>query len=276
MACSSLSSSPSDSTSGKGNEGAEEGSERKRNRATDEVDEGSKQDEAADDRGEEGGQCVSSLSITGSSFNTQTPLTLSQQGLTQVLGTVRMAPTMVTNVVRPIASTPIPIASKPVEGAVTLSSLPQDKKATLLIGASGTQQLPITAGGGYLSSSFCPCPDSVTPLGASGLITNLVLGAAHPVQLLATQPQTQTPLPVKQPQLHHSTYTSCLTPPIAQVQYILPAKCPSYPQVTHQQIVSLPTSAALANGVHSGVGIRESPGTRGETESNNWLKKNLS
>uniref|UniRef100_A0A669DID3 Capicua transcriptional repressor a n=1 Tax=Oreochromis niloticus TaxID=8128 RepID=A0A669DID3_ORENI len=97
-----------------------------------------------------GGQGVSSLSIA------QPPPPLAQQSLTPV--GVRMAPTMVTNVVRPIASTPIPIASKPVEGAITLSTLPQDKKATLLIGGGGAQQLPITAGGGYLSSSS-PGPD---------------------------------------------------------------------------------------------------------------------
>uniref|UniRef100_A0A673B6D2 Capicua transcriptional repressor a n=1 Tax=Sphaeramia orbicularis TaxID=375764 RepID=A0A673B6D2_9TELE len=109
---------------------------------------GSKREEHRGEGGGGGGQVVSSLS------SSQTPLPLAQQGLTQVLGTVRMAPTMVTNVVRPIASTPIPIASKPAEGAVTLSSLPQDKKSTtLLIGGGGAQQLPITAGGGYQSSS---------------------------------------------------------------------------------------------------------------------------
>lgn len=90
------------------------------------------------------------------------PLTLVQPALTQVLGAVRMAPTVVTNVVRPVASTPVPIASKPLEGAVALSSLAQDAKATLLIGGGGgggAQQLPITAGGGYLTSlSSSPRP----------------------------------------------------------------------------------------------------------------------
>ncbi|XP_077051039.1 protein capicua homolog isoform X2 [Siphateles boraxobius] len=47
-------------------------------------------------------------------------------------GTVRMAPTIVTNVVRPITSTPIPIASKPVDG-----TLPPDGKLKLLIGGGG-------------------------------------------------------------------------------------------------------------------------------------------
>ncbi|XP_035537540.1 protein capicua homolog isoform X2 [Morone saxatilis] len=146
----------SDSTSAKGNGGGgggEEGSERKRKRATDGGEEGSegvsKREETAAGGGEGGGgggQGVSSLSIAGFTSSTEAPLALAQQGLTQVLGAVHMAPSMVTNAVRPIASTPIPIASKPLEGAVTLSSLPQDKKATLLIGGGGPQQLPITAG----------------------------------------------------------------------------------------------------------------------------------
>uniref|UniRef100_A0A3B4Y3I2 Protein capicua homolog n=1 Tax=Seriola lalandi dorsalis TaxID=1841481 RepID=A0A3B4Y3I2_SERLL len=249
----------------------EDGSERKRKRGTDGGEEGSeggpKREETAAGGGEGGGgggQGVSSLSITGSTSSSQVPLTLAQQGLTQVLGGVRMAPTMVTNVVRPIASTPIPIASKPVEGAVTLSSHPQDKKATLLIGGGGSQQLPITAGGGYLSSSSSPGPVSVTPVGGSSLVTSLVLGgsypAAQPVQLLTPQPpqpHTQAPLPVLQPQLHPTAAISSLTPPsgskpLTQVQYILPTENPSSPQLTHQQILSLPANAALANGVHSG------------------------
>ncbi|XP_030267373.1 protein capicua homolog isoform X1 [Sparus aurata] len=284
----------SDSTSAKGNAGGggggggggEEGSERKRKRAPDGGEEGSdggsKGEETAAGVGEGGGgggQGVSSLSVAGLTSNAQAPLALAQQGSTQVLSGVRMAPTMVTNVVRPIASTPIPITSKPVDGAVTLSSLPQDKKAAILIGGGGPQQLPITAGGGYLSSSSSPSPVSVSPLGSSGLVTNLVLGgsfpAAQPVQLLTPQPHAQTPLPVLQPQLHPTAATSSLTPPIgakplAQVQYILPTESPSSPQLTHQQILSLPTNAAVANGVHSGAGIRVasvSPGTRVQTQS---------
>lgn len=99
---------------------------------------------------------VSPVTVVASAPGTPgPPLTLVQPALTQVLGAVRVAPTVVTNVVRPVASTPIPIASKPLEGAVALSSLAQDAKATLLIGSGGgAQQLPITAGGGYLSLSF--------------------------------------------------------------------------------------------------------------------------
>lgn len=135
----------SDSSSAKGSGGsdgggAEDGSEKKRKRGADggadESEGAPKTEEAAPGGGEgsgAGGQGVCSLSIS------QPP-----PGLTQV--GVRMAPTMVTNVVRPIASTPIPIASKPGEGPITLSTMPQDKKATLLIGGGGAQQLPIAAG----------------------------------------------------------------------------------------------------------------------------------
>ncbi|XP_032391775.1 protein capicua homolog isoform X2 [Etheostoma spectabile] len=270
----------SNSTSAKGNGvggGGEEGSERKKKRGTDGGEEGSegrsKREETAGIGEEGGGVGVSSLSITGSTSSTQAPLVSAPQGLT-----VRVAPTVATNVVRPIVCTPVPIASKPVEGAVTLSSLPQDKKATLLIGGGGPQQLPITAGGGYLSSSS-PGPVSVTPVGGSGLVTSLVLGGSfptvQPVQLLNPQPHAQTPLPVLQPQLHPTAAISSLTPlgcpkPLAQVQYVLPTESPSSPQLTQQQILSLPSNAALANGVHSGAGIRiasVSPGTRVRTGS---------
>lgn len=156
MARSSLSSSPSEFSSAKGNEGggressAEEDSEKKTKTANDAVDGGSKGDDAFAGRGEDSRQRGYCFSETGSSSKTQTPLGLDQLGLTQFLGTVCLAPTMVTNVVRPIASTPIPIARKPVEGAVTLSSLCHGKKAPLLTGGGRPQQLLITAGGGYL------------------------------------------------------------------------------------------------------------------------------
>ncbi|XP_026205845.1 protein capicua homolog isoform X2 [Anabas testudineus] len=265
---------PSDSTSAKGNGGggADDGSERKRKRGADGEDEGSerggtqREEPAAGGGKGGGGQGVPSLSITGSTSCTQPLVTLAQQGLNQV----RMAPTMVTNVVRPVSSTPV-------EGAVTLSPLPQDNKATLLIGAGGPQQLPVTAGGGYLSSSSSSVPVSVTPVGGSSLVTSLVLGgsfpAAQPVQLLSPQPpqlHAQTPLPVLQPQLHPNAASSQSPAgfkPLAQVQYILPTESPSSPQFTHQQILSLPTNGALANGVHSGAGIRVSPGTRVQTQS---------
>ncbi|XP_030596482.1 protein capicua homolog isoform X2 [Archocentrus centrarchus] len=257
----------SDSSSAKGSGGsdgggAEDGSEKKRKRGADggadESEGAPKTEEAAPGGGEgsgAGGQGVCSLSIS------QPPPGLTQAG-------VRMAPTMVTNVVRPIASTPIPIASKPVEGPITLSAMPQDKKATLLIGGGGAQQLPIAAGGGYLSSSS-PGPVSVTSVGGSSLLTSLGLGPSQTVELLSLH--IQSPLPVLQ--LHPTAATtSSLTPPacptpLGQAQYILPTESPSSPQLTHQQILSLPANAALANGVHSGAGIRVSPGTRVQTQS---------
>lgn len=156
--------------------------------------------------------------------------------------------------------------------------MPQDKKAPLLIGAGGPQQLPVTAGGGYLSSPLSPGPVSVAPVGGSSLVTSLAVGgsfpAAQPVQLL----NPQTPLPVLQPQLRPAAAaTSLASPPglkpLAQVQYILATESPSSPQFAHQQFLSLPSNSALASGVHSGAGPRVSPGNRGETESNNWLTR---
>ncbi|XP_013889990.1 protein capicua homolog isoform X2 [Austrofundulus limnaeus] len=165
------------------------------------------------------------------------------QSTPQVLGGVRMAPTAVTNVVRPVASTPVPIASKPPEGAITLSSLPQEK-ATLPMGGGGAQHLPIAAGGGYLSSSSPPGP----------VVTSLVLGGSFPtsqtLQLITPHPQTHPPI------LHP---TSSLTP---QVQYVLPTDSPASPQLTHQHLLPLPT-----NGVQPGAGFRASPGTRVQTQS---------
>ncbi|KAK5883270.1 hypothetical protein CesoFtcFv8_019617 [Champsocephalus esox] len=232
---------------GEGGGGGEEGSERNRKRGTDRGEEGS---EGGAKREETAAAAAGERDVSP----TSSPKALAHQGVTQVPGAVRVAPTMVTNVVRPIASTPIAIASKQVEGSATLSSVPQDKKSTLLIGGGGPQLLPITAGGGYLSSSSSP----------------------RSIQLLATeQPHAQTPLPALLPQLHPSAATSSLTPPagpkpIAQVPYILPTENPSSPQLTHQQILSLPTNASLADGMHSGAGLRVasvSPGTRVQTQS---------
>ncbi|XP_033950702.1 protein capicua homolog isoform X2 [Pseudochaenichthys georgianus] len=120
---------------GEGGGGGEEGSERNRKRGTDGGEEGSEGRAKREETAAAGERDVSP---------TSSPKALAHQGVTQVPGAVRVAPTMVTNVVRPIASTPI--ASKQVEGSATLSSVPQDKKSTLLIGGEGPQLLPITAG----------------------------------------------------------------------------------------------------------------------------------
>lgn len=165
-----------------------------------------------------------------------------------------------TNVVRPVTSTPVPIASKPGEAAVAPGSLPQEK-AALLIGGGGAQHLPITTGGGYLSSSSPPGPVSVTPVGGSSLVTSLVLGGSFPaaqtLQLISPHPQTHPPI--------LRPTSSSLAPqhkPLAQVQYVLPPDGPSSPQLTHQHVLPLPTCGAQPGG-----GIRVSPGTRGETGS---------
>ncbi|XP_056098009.1 protein capicua homolog [Rhinichthys klamathensis goyatoka] len=176
-------------------------------------------------------------------------------------GTARMAPTIVTNVVRPITSTPIPIASKPVDG-----TLPPDGKPKLLIGAGGA------GGGGYFSSS------SPKPNGQGGLVTGLVLGGAFPnqptVQLITPPHPTPCngapsnsagPLPL----LHHQFLpTASITPssggkPVTQVQYILPTlpatanpNSPSSQQTSSVLALpsATPTHVTLANGVHSGAG----------------------
>uniref|UniRef100_A0A4W5QPK5 Capicua transcriptional repressor a n=1 Tax=Hucho hucho TaxID=62062 RepID=A0A4W5QPK5_9TELE len=128
----------SDSTKGNTRGSAGESSERKRKRGMEGGEEGSGESK----RGRGGGGHVPSNSIPGSAPNTSTPAL--GYGLTQVLGAVRMAPTMVTNMVCPITSTPIPIASKPMEGSIALSALPGEKKATVLIGGAGGG--PFTAG----------------------------------------------------------------------------------------------------------------------------------
>ncbi|XP_036808661.1 protein capicua homolog isoform X2 [Oncorhynchus mykiss] len=129
----------SDSTKGNTGGSTGESSERKRKRGMEGGEEGSGESK----RGGGGGQ-VPSNSIPGSVPFTSTAAL--GYGLTQVLGAVRMAPTMVTNVVCPIASTPIPITSKPMEGPIALSALPGEKKATLLIGGPGAVGGPNTAG----------------------------------------------------------------------------------------------------------------------------------
>ncbi|KAG5842486.1 hypothetical protein ANANG_G00178130 [Anguilla anguilla] len=215
-------------------------------------------------------------------------------GLSPMLGVGRVASTMVTNVVRPVVSTPVPIASKPREGGPPLSPVTAERKpalqqqqphAQLLIGAAGGGGGGAARGGGYYSSSS-PNPVSVGAVGQGGLVTNLVLGNAFPapptVQLitppqLTPQPLPATPsshsngplpLPVLQSQFLPASQlaSSCGGKAITQVQYILPTlhasanpKSPS-PQQPLQptSIFTLPTAppthVSLANGKHSGVG----------------------
>lgn len=144
-----------------------------------------------------------------------------------------------------------PRASTPVEGGVAGDAQPQDQNAALPRGGGGAQHLPVSAGGGYLSSSPSPGPVRVTPVEGSGLVTSLVLGGSFPTV------EPHAPPPVLQPTGSASTLTPPAgSKPLAQVQYIPPTEGPSSPQL-----------AALANGVHSAVGA----GTRGETEGSDWL-----
>ncbi|KAL0172336.1 hypothetical protein M9458_032647, partial [Cirrhinus mrigala] len=202
-----------------------------------------------------------------------------------------VASTVVTNVVRPVVSTPVPIASKSQH-----DRKPAPPQTQLLIGP-GTTGNPATAsagGGGYYSSSS---PNPVSASGAQGgLVTNLVLGGtfqAPPAVQLVTPPPPQNPAspasahsngPLPLPVLQsHILPSASIAPssgqkPITQVQYILPTlstnnpKSPSPQQASQPTSIftlptALPTHASLANGKQSGyvsspaVGV-VSPGAR--------------
>lgn len=187
------------------------------------------------------------------------------------VGAVRVASTVVTNVMRPVISTPLPIASKPREGSTSSSPHPPERKSLtpqqqppqLLIGSGGGA----AGGGGYFASSS-PNPMAAGP---GGVVTNLVLGgtlSAQPaVQLISPSPQPQPPqhqtlpthatavsaphghtngplpLPLLQPQF---LPTSSLAPPggkgITQVQYILPTlPAGAHPKSPPQQLNQTPS-----------------------------------
>ncbi|XP_035018449.2 protein capicua homolog isoform X2 [Hippoglossus stenolepis] len=204
------------------------------------------------------------------------------------IGAVRVASTVVTNVMRPVISTPLPIASKPRDGGSSSSphlverrSLTPHQQPHLLIGSG--------PGGGYYSSSS---PNPVGGgIGPGGVVTNLVLGGA-----LSAQPTVQLITPSPHPHsLHHQAHTSTisalhsqtngplsvpmlqpqflpassLAPPggkaITQVQYILPTlpantnpKSPPQQLSQPTSIFNLPTAPpthmSLANGKQQGTG----------------------
>lgn len=237
-----------------------------------------------------GGLQASSFSLSGQSLLSTSGVSsaVTSLGANPLLGigAVRVASTVVTNVMRPVISTPLPIASKPRDGGTSSSPLPPERKSLtpqqqpqLLIGSGGGGAAP---GGGYYPSSS---PNPVGP-GPGGVLTNLVLGgplSAQPaVQLLTPAPQPQSsqqqtlpttavsaphhqtngpvPLPLLQPQFLPA---SPLAPPvgkaITQVQYILPTlpanSHPKSPPRHLSQTTSLftlppapPTHASLANG----------------------------
>ncbi|KAI4898305.1 hypothetical protein NFI96_033510, partial [Prochilodus magdalenae] len=263
-----------------GSHGGQAESKRKQDRAGGEQKGGPKEGKEGGGRtGGAGGGQVPSQSLSNTGLNV-TPS--NEPALSQVLGAVRMAPTVVTNVVRPVTSTPVPIASKPVEGGVALGALPPNGKAKLPTGAGGAAGSGAVPGGGYFPSS------SPKPVGQGGLVTGLVLGGAFSnqptVQLITpSQPlsgptssngvanNNAVPIPLLQPQFLPA---ASLTPPsgekpVTQLQYILPtlpaATNPNSPSQQTQQPASVlalptapPTHVSLANGVHSGAG----PGTR--------------
>lgn len=187
------------------------------------------------------------------------------------VGAVRVASTVVTNVMRPVISTPLPIAAKPREGSTSSSPHPPERKSLtpqqqqpqLLIGSGGG----VAGAGGYFASTS-PKPVAAGP---GGMVTNLVLGGAlsapPAVQLISPSPQPQQPqhqalpvtatavsaphghnngplpLPLLQPQF---IPTSSLAPPggkaITQVQYILPTlPAGAHPKSPPQQLNQTPS-----------------------------------
>uniref|UniRef100_A0A087YE53 Protein capicua homolog n=1 Tax=Poecilia formosa TaxID=48698 RepID=A0A087YE53_POEFO len=208
------------------------------------------------------------------------------------IGAVRVASTVVTNVMRPVISTPLPIASKPRDGGPSSSPHPPERKSLtpqqqpqILIGPGGGVGPPAAGGGCYTSSS-------PNPVGAGGVVTNLVLGGALPaqsaVQLITPSPhpqpshqqplpstavsashsQTNGPLPLLQPQFLPGSPAG---PPggkaITQVQYILPTlpanTNPKSPPQNLSQPTSIfnlptvpPTHVSLANGKQQGAGLQ--------------------
>lgn len=220
------------------------------------------------------------------------PSALTPLGLSPVLGlgAVRVASTVVTNVVRPVVSTPVPIASKPRDGAASSIPHPPDRRslplqqAQLLIGSGAG-----SGGPGYYSSS------SPNPIGAGagpgGLVTSLVFpGHSQPtVQLISPSPhpsshhQLPPPAPVSVPTHNHTNgplplsllqpqflSSSSLASPggkaITQVQYILPTlSASSNPKSPSPQLHNLPNSIfnlptvppthmSIANGKQAGPG----------------------
>uniref|UniRef100_A0A665WCS0 Protein capicua homolog n=1 Tax=Echeneis naucrates TaxID=173247 RepID=A0A665WCS0_ECHNA len=196
------------------------------------------------------------------------------------VGAVRVASTVVTNVMRPVISTPLPIASKPRDGGTSSSPLPPERKSLtplqqpqLLIG-SGQGGGATAAGGGYYSSSS---PNPVGGgVGPGGVVTNLVLGgalSAQPAVQLITpspQPSQQQALPSTVVSTPHSQSNGPLPLPLLQPQF-LPASSLAPPGAP-------PAHVSLANGKQQGtssltgytsspaVGV-VSPGTRVQTQS---------
>lgn len=161
----------------------------------------------------------------------QSILVSSGGGVSSVLGAVRVASTVVTNVVRPVISTPVPIASK---SSHDWKPAPPQTQLFIGPGAAGNALTPGAGGGGYYSSTSHSHVSASA--GQGGLVTNLVLGgtfqAPPAVQLVTPPPQNSAspvsaslthsngPLPMLQP---HILPSASLVPssgqkPITQVQ----------------------------------------------------------
>jgi len=203
-----------------------------------------------------GNSVISSALGVGPPASTVSPL-----GLSAVvgMGALRVASTVVTNVVRPVISSPVPIASKPRDAAPSpgphlqdrRSLTPQQKQQQQLVIGSGAGSGP--AIGGYYSSSSSPSPNTVgAGIGPGGVMTGLVLGGAFSaqptVQLIHPPPQhqqqqpppqqapptshmsappsqTNGPMPLSLLQPHLVSGPSLTSPggkAVTQVQYILP------------------------------------------------------
>ncbi|XP_078789687.1 protein capicua homolog isoform X6 [Oryzias latipes] len=189
------------------------------------------------------------------------------------IGTVRVASTAVTNVMRPVISSPLPIASKPREGGSSSSPHPPERKSLTpqqqpqLLFSPGVGGGAAATGGGYYSSS------SPNPAGAGGVVTNLVLGGALPaqsaVQLITPSPPSQLPhqqaLPSTAVSATHSQSNGPLPVPLIQPQF-LPASSLAPPGAP-------PTHVSLSNGKQQGASLPAgavgvvSPGSRVQTQS---------
>lgn len=162
--------------------------------------------------------------------------TVSPLGLSAVvgMGALRVASTVVTNVVRPVISSPVPIASKPRDAAPSPGPHLQDRRSLtpqqkqqqqpqLVIG-SGAGSGP--AIGGYYSSSSSPSPNTVgAGIGPGGVMTGLVLGGAFSaqptVQLIHPPPQQQQHQQ-QQPPPQQAPPTSHMSAPPSQTNGPMP------------------------------------------------------
>uniref|UniRef100_A0A8C4ZZI8 Capicua transcriptional repressor b n=1 Tax=Gadus morhua TaxID=8049 RepID=A0A8C4ZZI8_GADMO len=198
------------------------------------------------------------------------------------MGSVRVASTVVTNVVRPVISSPVPIASKPRDLGPSPGPLHDRRSMTPHLQQQQPQQLLIGSGagsgaavGGYYSSPSSSSPHTVgAAVGPGGVMTNLVLGGAFSAQptvqlisppqhhqaapqqapptshLAAPHSQTNGPLPLSLLQPHLLSGPSLTSPggkAVTQVQYILPtlpANAKGSPQHVSQptSVFNLPTA----------------------------------